>query len=1072
MFTSARRFFGQIVWRRGIKQIPNELEQEIYKIHKSTKTLFKFFNPLHNKLMHKFRWYNKWHLHPYHRHVHYSALAVAVVACVAVVFTFTFAQKTHATGSTIAVTDTTGATVINTGAKIYFSPDTYHSNVTIDNFTRQMSGYAWSTDLGWIDFANTGSSPANPVKADRTGHLSGKAKAINGGYIDFAASPTGSNVAISGGVFSGFAWSDDLGWIDFSGVTAPGYNPDLLPPDNSTLSSALNANGGSTPITTNNYYNFPNPSFSWTVPTDYANGITPAGITGYLVYFGTDNTANITLTDSQVALGANNGLYTWQSGTTFTNAATLATNTTYYLKVIAIDGGGNPFYSATSSTYNLFVYNYDITAPSKPTHLSVEPDRVSHTNYYAFSWTASTDLGGIRDYQYNATSDDCTTKQDGWINTNSVDTSIALNNIAYQNNRNTLCLRAIDTAGNASPTSQIDFIYSGNNPGAPTSLTVTPSDTSLQNPSTENNFAFSWTAPEHFTNIKQYHYSINTEPDESNAIATITPVTSLSAGSYATKQGKNTFYIVSEDTDGNIDYSLYAKVDFYATTIAPGIPGLVQVSDISNRDAKRYSVALEWNIPDITGSDFDGYEVYRSLDNQSFTKIGTTSSTIYADGGLESKIYYYYVRSKDKVGQFSPASSLVSITPTGRFTSAPKLVSGPTVTVSPTSITVKWATDRACSSFVEIKDGNTFVSEQGQTEQTTNHEVKVVGLRSQRDYTYNIRSTDVDNNSLVGDEQKFTTANTPSVYDLNVSNITQQTAILNFKSTAVANFTLYYGETPSFGTTISESSNTATTNHSLALSELKPGTIYFFRVVGDDADGNELRSENTFSTLPMPAVSKFSIQPDKSAPSTTLNMSWITNVPTTSTVKYSTDGITFSEKSTSDLVTEHEIVIADLKDSNKYTIYASGRDQFGNVAESEKVSFDTPIDTRAPKVTNIVIESSNVGNQTTTAQVAVSWKTDEPANSQIEYGTGLTGGNYTNKTIIDGTYSNNHLVIITGLDPSKPYHLRVLTADMAGNLTQSGDNTVITGEVSHSALQIILTTLTNVFGWMGRIIHQ
>jgi hypothetical protein len=569
-------------------------------------------------------------------------------------------------------------------------------------------------------------------------------------------------------------------------------------------------------------------------------------------------------------------------------------------------------------------------------------------------------------------------------------------------------------------------------------------------------------------------------PTDSNV--SFTTNTSLTAGPYATQQGENTFYIVSKDTSGGYDLSSCnnisgnptvdscAKVTFDADTIAPGIPGSIQAYDISDRAAKDYATAVKWIEPADKGTGgFSGYDVYRSTDGNSYTKIGSTTGTVYADGNLSSQEYYYYVKSKDVAGKFSVATSPVSLTPTGKYTSPPKLVSGPTYEISPTSLVVKWATDRACSSFVQIRDGNTFVSEQGQTDQTTDHEVKVVGLKSQQSYGFVVKSTDVDGNTLSGPEKSFTTANTPSVYDLNITNTTQTSAIINFKSTAIADFTLYWGETANFGHTVKENSGSGTTNHSMALTALEPGKTYFFRVMGYDADDNEIRSENSFATLPMPEISNFEIQPVKDAPTTTLTLFWQTNVPTTSTAKYSTEGIKSLETTTSDMTTSHKITIEGLADKSVYEIFVSGRDKFGNETTSNKVTFDTPKDSRPPKISDIVIETSNVGNISTgKAQVVVSWKTDEPANSQIEYGVGLGGNDYTYKTTLDKTYTNSHLVIISNLDPSKPYHLRILTDDMAGNVTKSGDNTVVTGDVSKSALDVIFTTLQNIFGWLSK----
>lgn len=503
----------------------------------------------------------------------------------------------------------------------------------------------------------------------------------------------------------------------------------------------------------------------------------------------------------------------------------------------------------------------------------------------------------------------------------------------------------------------------------------------------------------------------------------------------------------------------------------PGAPRNVRVYDVSDRALTDYALLVRWQEPaSFDPSSFQAYLVERSTNGTTYSQVASITSRAYYDTSVTSGTKYYYrIKTQNTIG-VTETSDVVTATPTGKFTSPPTLLSGPEYTISPTSIDVKWVTDRVSNSFVQIKDGNTFVSEQGQTEQVTSHEVKVLGLRSQKDYVFSIRSADVDGNILTGNEISFTTANSPSVYDMNVTNITLTTGIINFKSTSVANFTLYYGKTTDYGTTLTETSGQQTTNHSISLTGLTPGTTYYYRVRGDDADGNELRTENSFSTLPMPTISKLQIQPDKDQPTTTLSVTWETNVPTTSTVHYSADGAKFLDESTSDLVVAHQITLNNLSDNSEYTLFALGRDQFGNSVQSDKVTFKTPFDTRPPKIYDIAIEASNIGvNGQQKSQVIVSWKTDELANSQVEYGEGIGGTDYTNKTSLDTTSTNSHLVIISNLDQGKPYHMRILSADQAGNLSTSYDNTVITGEVPRSALQVILNTLENTFGWVGKL---
>lgn len=106
------------------------------------------------------------------------------------------------------------AHIINTDGLLDF--DNNNSNAVVDLEAGAVSGYVWSEDIGWIDFSNNGDT--NSVKVDLTdGSVTGRAYVINtNGHIDFTS--YNSNVVWSSqtGTLTGYGWSEDLGWIDFS----------------------------------------------------------------------------------------------------------------------------------------------------------------------------------------------------------------------------------------------------------------------------------------------------------------------------------------------------------------------------------------------------------------------------------------------------------------------------------------------------------------------------------------------------------------------------------------------------------------------------------------------------------------------------------------------------------------------------------------------------------------------------------------------------------------------------------------------------------------------------------------
>jgi len=115
---------------------------------------------------------------------------------------------------------------------------------------------------------------------------------------------------------------------------------------------------------------------------------------------------------------------------------------------------------------------------------------------------------------------------------------------------------------------------------------------------------------------------------------------------------------------------------------------------------------------------------------------------------------------------------------------------------------------------------------------------------------------------------------------------------------------------------------------------------------------------------------------------------------------------------------------------------------------------------------NLNVESTIVGvGEDASAQIVVTWDTDEPATTQIEYGQG-TGTSYNQTTQEDTNKTLNHTVTITGLSPSKIYHLRALSKDKGNNVGQSLDTVIITPKSTKDALNLVIDNLSKTFGFL------
>lgn len=170
---------------------------------------------------------------------------------------------------------------------------------------------------------------------------------------------------------------------------------------------------------------------------------------------------------------------------------------------------------------------------------------------------------------------------------------------------------------------------------------------------------------------------------------------------------------------------------------------------------------------------------------------------------------------------------------------------------------------------------------------------------------------------------------------------------------------------------------------------------------------------------------------------------------------------------------EHRMFVKGLYPQTNYILVVKGRDKIGNEAVSDTQKITTATDTRPPVISNLKIEGQVIppvggAGQESSAQLVVSWDTDEPSTSQVEFGEG-TGDTYAQKTQEDTNLTTNHLVVMSNLTPSKVYHLRAIAKDKAGNEGKSVDSVTITPKSTQSALDLVVGSLSEVFGFLGNL---
>lgn len=150
----------------------------------------------------------------------------------------------------------------------------------------------------------------------------------------------------------------------------------------------------------------------------------------------------------------------------------------------------------------------------------------------------------------------------------------------------------------------------------------------------------------------------------------------------------------------------------------------------------------------------------------------------------------------------------------------------------------------------------------------------------------------------------------------------------------------------------------------------------------------------------------------------TLTLSATDNAGLVSQMQFSNDGTAYSSPEA--YATSKSWTLA-TGDATK-TVYAKFKDAAGNW--SAAVTDTIVLDTAAP-----VISTVNSSGITPTA-AAVTWITNEPATSQVDYGQTAA---YGQTTTLDSTLVTSHTVSLSGLTAGTVYHYRVRAKDVAGN---------------------------------------
>lgn len=534
-----------------------------------------------------------------------------------------------------------------------------------------------------------------------------------------------------------------------------------------------------------------------------------------------------------------------------------------------------------------------------------------------------------------------------------------------------------------------------------------------------------------------------------------------------------------------------------ASAATPETPTNIMIRDNSDLVNAVYQEFLAWK---AVGLPFAKYQVWYSTDNLNFSlagEIDDRSTNYYFHQGLSlGQNYYYKVTVEDDRGNVSYYSSAVSdqVDGSGGTDTIPPVISNVEVISTTTqSAVIEWDTNQFSNSQIHLStipgDFSETVGSVTMADSPNGlgrHHVVLNNLSASTTYYFSVESVNTlgisatDNNG--GDGYSFTTKSGPVISGVTASQITNNGATIIWNTDIAGDSYVVYSSSSNFSVYQEVGSGDNATFHSVSLSGLSKGTVYYYYVRSGVASNDNGGAYFNFTTAVDDVAPVISGVATAVATDNKALISWSTNELADSKVEYGlSSGIYSQEVADGNFSTNHNVLLSGLSSSTTYYYRVVSTDNSGNISSSTEVSFTTLerlstesevllreglafnsgyasstanatstssttcpvcptcssgggssyVDRTAPQISDIkILESGD-------DKVKIYWATNESSNSFVEYGKSSSYGFWQGSQEATTT----HYLVISDLDPGTSYYYRINSTDGYGNIGLSENQT-------------------------------